>query len=338
MSQASPEPPSNPRRLTGDELIALFVAFTTLGSVLFWGLTRTGVNLFATPLLAEGTERIIEPDSRRFDLFGEEEPEAEPPFVPSLPAPQNSESDLERRVRRRQDAIREDPPIRFLERQQSIREQFEREPAQAAAPTTLMPEREPVSFEDVPEDYWAKPYIDALSSAGLIAGLADNTFQPEKSVTRAELAKLLTQAFELKENSSSLTFTDISEEDWAASAINEAATGGFMKGFPDDSFRPDLPVPRTQTLTALVTGLGLEPGNDPTSTVQQYADASTIPDWAVDKIAAATNADLVVNYPDVEQLNPDQPTTRAEAAVMVYQALVYQGKQQPLESEYIVNP
>lgn len=73
-----------------------------------------------------------------------------------------------------------------------------------------------------------------------------------------------------------------------------------------------------------------------------YADAQKIPLYAVDPIATATQAGMVVNYPDRQLLNPDQPATRAEIAALVHQALVHQGRLAPLTngpaSNYIVNP
>jgi hypothetical protein len=46
----------------------------------------------------------------------------------------------------------------------------------------------------------------------------------------------------------------------------------------------------------------------------------------------------VVNYPNLNQLNPGQPTTRAELSALIYQALVNQGAVEPIESAYLVKP
>ena len=70
-------------------------------------------------------------------------------------------------------------------------------------------------------------------------------------------------------------------------------------------------------------------------TVKNNADQ--IPEWAVEGIAAATEAGLVVNYPDKNTLNPKQSATYGEVASMIYQGLVYQKKAQPISSDYIVN-
>ncbi|MBD2110653.1 MULTISPECIES: S-layer homology domain-containing protein [Cyanophyceae] len=73
-----------------------------------------------------------------------------------------------------------------------------------------------------------------------------------------------------------------------------------------------------------------------------YTDAQKIPVYAVDPIATATQAGLVVNYPDRQLLNPDRPATRAEIAAFIHQALVHQGRLAPLAdnpaANYIVNP
>jgi hypothetical protein len=75
---------------------------------------------------------------------------------------------------------------------------------------------------------------------------------------------------------------------------------------------------------------------------QYYADANRIPQYAVDSVAQATRAGIVVNYPNVRQLNPQQPATRGEIAAIVYQVLANQGQVPPLTSttsasRYIVN-
>lgn len=46
-------------------------------------------------------------------------------------------------------------------------------------------------FSDLSTEHWAYEYIDALSSAGVINGYPDGTFQPNGSITRAEFFKLM---------------------------------------------------------------------------------------------------------------------------------------------------
>ncbi|MGB3201321.1 MAG: WD40 repeat domain-containing protein, partial [Nodosilinea sp.] len=61
-----------------------------------------------------------------------------------------------------------------------------------------------------------------------------------------------------------------------------------------------------------------------------YKDAAAIPEYARFGLAVARAANIVVNYPDRDQLLPNRPATRAEVAAFVYQALVRDGRAQPV--------
>ncbi|WP_248927410.1 N-acetylmuramoyl-L-alanine amidase [Paenibacillus hamazuiensis] len=47
------------------------------------------------------------------------------------------------------------------------------------------------SFKDVPADYWAAKSIYGLRAAGIIDGMSDTAFMPQRSMTRAEAAAML---------------------------------------------------------------------------------------------------------------------------------------------------
>ncbi|MFN6580987.1 MAG: S-layer homology domain-containing protein [Aulosira sp. ZfuVER01] len=57
-----------------------------------------------------------------------------------------------------------------------------------------------------------------------------------------------------------------------------------------------------------------------------HADANRIPQYAVGDVAAATQKNIVVNYPNTKVLNPSKPATRGEITALIYQTLVAQGK------------
>lgn len=188
-------------------------------------------------------------------------------------------------------------------------------------------------FSDVKTDYWARPFISALTERNIITGFPNGTFRPEQPVSRAEFAAMIQKAF--NKNSvrqlSTAGFSDVPADYWAISAIQEAYETGFMSGYPGNFFFPNQQISKVQAIVALTNGLGLT-ANDTASLASYYNDVNAIPNYAADKVAAATRANLIVNYPEVRQLNPLQPLTRAEAAAYLYQALVRQGKLQPLAS------
>jgi len=178
----------------------------------------------------------------------------------------------------------------------------------------------------VPPTYWAAPYIIALTQRGVLGGFPGGTFQPDKPVTRAEFAGIVSRAFDQAPTQPSLQFEDIAPTYWANAAIEKSVQTGFMNGYPGEVFRPDQPILLSQLQVALITGLNLPTPANPEQVVGKYADAQEVPKWAVDKVAAAIESGLVTNYPDSNKLNPNRSATRADAAALVYEALAKQGK------------
>ena len=80
-------------------------------------------------------------------------------------------------------------------------------------------------FPDVSNGYWAAREISFAAARGWITGGSDGTFQPERSVTRAEAVKILNKAMgrETGERETALPFTDVSRTHWAYGEILEAS-------------------------------------------------------------------------------------------------------------------
>ncbi len=199
------------------------------------------------------------------------------------------------------------------------------------APTESPPQKVPASPEL--DGHWAEPFIKALVRMDLTHAFADGSYQPDKPMTRAQYAALVAIAFNPFPKISAPDFTDVPKDFWAYSAIQIAASGGFVGGFSDRTFRPDQHVQRLQVLVSLVNGLGL-PAVD-SDILEVYSDRHTIPDYARKAVATATQQKIIVNYPDPKLLAPSRSATRAEVAAMVYQALVAIGRTSAIKSVYV---
>ncbi|MBN3963209.1 DUF1565 domain-containing protein [Nostoc sp. NMS8] len=176
--------------------------------------------------------------------------------------------------------------------------------------------------------HWAEPFIQALVSMNLTHAFADSRYQLDKSMTRAQYADMVAIAFNPFSKILAPDFTDVPKDFWAYSAIQIAASGGFVGGFSDRTFRPDQHVQRLQVIVSLVNGVGL-PAVD-SDILEVYSDRHTIPDYTRKAVATATRWGIVVNYPDPKVLAPSRLATRAEVAAMVYQALVAIGRTPPI--------
>jgi len=198
-------------------------------------------------------------------------------------------------------------------------------------------------FQDI-QKHWAKSFIQALADRNLIS--KSPTFQPDQKVTRAEFAVILERSFPFQAAiRQPIAFSDISPNFWAASSIQAAYTKGFMVG-DTETFRPNEYVKRSQVMGAIANGLGVPRnlGKDLTSSDPKlflyslYTDANLIPAWAIAPIAALTDQQIIVNYPNVRQLNPNGFITKAELSALIYQSLVYTGQLSKISSNFIANP
>ncbi|OUL20584.1 S-layer protein [Nostoc sp. RF31YmG] len=338
-----PDPESSQKNALGfDEFIAVLVAFTTIGTILFWSLSRkdSGWNLngvlsptaspnivinqgLPSPTLKQlpnqGTlpsplsTPIVEPSSVPLTIDQVPSTSVLPPthITPSFPA-------------------QEQAPLRLSSK-------VIPKPFSLVTPSkkkSIIPP--PIAFNDVPADFWGRRFINVLSSRAIIKGFPDYSFRPNQPVKRAEFAAILQQAFENKPTKNTLKFKDVKEKFWATPAINQAISTGFLKGYPNQTFQPEQKISRVQVLVALVSGLNLKTPASPETVLKIYQDAKDIPKYATAKIASATANELVVNYPDPGVFAPNKEATRAEVAAMVYQALVRMGRFEEIPSKNIV--
>ncbi|MEJ1934816.1 S-layer homology domain-containing protein [Nostoc sp. NIES-2111] len=192
------------------------------------------------------------------------------------------------------------------------------------------------TFSDVSSNYWAAQFIQQLSQRGIIAGFPDGSFRPEEPVTRAQFAAMVNKAFQKAPQRQAIRFVDVPGNYWASSAIGQAYSIGFLSGYPGNRFEPNQAIPRQQVLVSLANGLEYTPSGNVESTLQYFNDANNIAGYARSPIAAATQQKIVVNYPNVNFLNPTQTATRAQVAAFIYQALVSSNQASAITSPYIV--
>ncbi|WP_084176504.1 S-layer homology domain-containing protein [[Limnothrix rosea] IAM M-220] len=190
------------------------------------------------------------------------------------------------------------------------------------------------TFSDV-TFHWARPFITAIANLGLVQGYEDGSFHPDALLKRAEFASLLSDIFAPPPVRPASIFFDVPSDFWAANAIQQVYRGGFVSGFPDQTFHPHQGLRRVHVILALANGLNL-PSAKIDESLNYYLDADEIPDYARQAVAAATQANLIVNYPDPKILNPNDEATRAEAIALCYQALVYLDQATEIASSAIV--
>ena len=105
-----------------------------------------------------------------------------------------------------------------------------------------------VDFTDVPADAWYGNAVRTLASLGVIKGIGDGQFAPNRTITRAEFTVI---AMRFANVSADVTnpFTDIATNDWYYTAVTSAVSYGWITGYSDGSFRPQATITRAEVVT-----------------------------------------------------------------------------------------
>ena len=149
-----------------------------------------------------------------------------------------------------------------------------------------------VSFQDVPADAWYADAVNTLASLGIITGVGDGRYEPDRAITRAEFTVIAMRFAKLPAGGQNI-FSDVSAEDWYYEQVVGAVAYGWIGGYSDGTFRPKETITRAE-VTAIVNRM-LGRSADVTyidshrEMLVHFADVSRFY-WAYYDVAEATNA------------------------------------------------
>lgn len=149
-----------------------------------------------------------------------------------------------------------------------------------------------VEFVDVPEDAWYATPVNTLASLGILSGVGDGQFDPDRSITRAEFT-VIAMKFANTSGGGVNIFSDVNEDDWFYSAVVDSTQYGWINGYPDGTFRPEATISRAE-VTVIVNHM-LGRAADRPYVIAHEEELNTFGDvnrghWGYFHVAEATNA------------------------------------------------
>lgn len=166
---------------------------------------------------------------------------------------------------------------------------------------------------------WAKDYISFVAVRGMINGVGDNQFAPEKNVTRAEFLKMIFGALGIEVSDAEAKASDVNANDWYAPFVGFAMQSGIVKGYDDGTFKPNNEISREEMMVILnrcidYMGIKSESGKI------NFSDKLEISDWAKNSIANITAMGIITGNDD-GTLKPRSNTKRSECAVVMMRCI-----------------
>nr|WP_306812947.1 S-layer homology domain-containing protein [Paenibacillus soyae] len=169
------------------------------------------------------------------------------------------------------------------------------------------------SFADVTAEHWAYGAIKRMAAKHIAQGVGEDRFAPEREVTRAELAALLSRSLGLTAEAKA-PFQDVDGEAWYAADVSAAYEAGIIQGKTDELFLPDQAISREEMAIMLMRSYEYLTGEVAAAdgASSRFADLEDISAWALEQALAAEQLGLVQGD-ERQRFAPQEELTRAEA-------------------------
>ncbi|AWV36134.1 Ig-like domain-containing protein [Paenibacillus odorifer] len=181
------------------------------------------------------------------------------------------------------------------------------------------------AFSDMSR-HWSNSIVAELSAKTIIDSSYGTTFGPEKKITRAEFAVMLSRGLGLLgDRETAQRFRDVQPSTQTGDYIGAAAKAGIITGNTDGSFRPNDNITREQMAIMMIRAMEytkhpITLSGTSASTLARFKDKSKIQNQSAEFVAKAVQSGIILGM-TTSEFQPQGNATRAQAAVMLHRML-----------------
>lgn len=154
--------------------------------------------------------------------------------------------------------------------------------------------------------------INSLEKAGIVEGVSESDFAPDKLLTRAEIAALMMRMLAIENVNSNGGFFDVTEDKWYYGIAGASKEANIIAGYEDNTFRGDETITKLQLVSLISRTLRNENKAEINTTGNEL---QSIPSWAKEDIKTGL-ANNIITKEDLNDINCE--ISRADAAVLLY--------------------
>lgn len=159
------------------------------------------------------------------------------------------------------------------------------------------------------EGHWCEPYAKVVIDNKIMQGYPDNTFQPDRKLTRAEFATAMVNYLGLTVIEGKI-FEDTADS-WAKDYISTLVNAGVVSGYDENTFGTYDLITREQIAVILFRAFSPAISEDS----YRFADHDGISSWAVNEVYAIRSAGWMIG--DDTGFRPAEGATRAEISAIL---------------------
>lgn len=161
------------------------------------------------------------------------------------------------------------------------------------------------------QNHWARHTLSHMLALGIMQG-SNVGMEPDKFITRAEFLAMLERILGAEEIAFTGEITDVKAEDWYATIMQTAATGGWINlDFVTGKANPDANITRAEMCSIMVKALSLTNNAENAS----FTDMGSMTAKVKADVSTVASKGLILGYED-GSFQPNGVLTRAETACL----------------------
>lgn len=175
-------------------------------------------------------------------------------------------------------------------------------------------EPENAGFSDIEDAMWAKEAIDKLCERNILSGYENNTFKPNKTITREEFITVIMKYLGV-DKTAECSFNDVPGDAWYYIYVADAYKKGIINGIGENMFGAGLNITREDAAVIISNIIGN--GNFGSKSVT-FEDETEIADYAKQAVNKLAGMGIINGVQD-GRFEPKGFLTRAQAAKIIWE-------------------
>lgn len=171
--------------------------------------------------------------------------------------------------------------------------------------------------------HWSEQDMRTLISYKIMNGYEDNTYRPDKNITRAEFATLVVKALNYvpsdqanKTNNQATQLSDLNPNEWYYNDVIKAINEGIIIGYEDNTFRPSKSISRQEMAIMIMRAVNAREIYSELAPLNFKDNSEILKSYAKDEIRRIVYL-KIMNGDTQNKFSPTKTSTRAEVATVL---------------------
>lgn len=171
-------------------------------------------------------------------------------------------------------------------------------------------------FDDLDKYEWSKEAILNLAAMGIVSGIGERKFEPERPIKREEFLKIVLNSFGVDIKTGAVDFVDVNSSEWYAPFVATAFNSKIVQGIGEDKFGIGKNITREDAAVIIYNLDAMFSKKMINESLKTFNDENEISEYAVNAVKVLGGNNIISGYED-GAFKPKSNMTRAEICVIM---------------------